>query len=31
MPKTERLDSPSFETTNLQKGDGPLVIVPAVP
>jgi L-ascorbate metabolism protein UlaG (beta-lactamase superfamily) len=31
MPKTERLDSPSFETTDLQKGDGPLVIVPAVP
>jgi L-ascorbate metabolism protein UlaG (beta-lactamase superfamily) len=31
MPKTQRLDSPSFETGDLEKGDGPLVIVPAVP
>jgi L-ascorbate metabolism protein UlaG (beta-lactamase superfamily) len=31
MPNTQRLDSPSFETGDLEKGDGPLVIVPAVP
>ena len=31
MPKTERLDSQSFETGDLEKGDGPLVIVPAAP
>ena len=31
MPKTQRLDSPSFETGDLDKGDGPLVIVPAAP
>ena len=31
MPKTQRLDSPSFETGDLEKGDGPLVIVPAAP
>jgi L-ascorbate metabolism protein UlaG (beta-lactamase superfamily) len=31
MPKTQRLDSPSFETGDLKKGDTPLVIVPAAP
>jgi L-ascorbate metabolism protein UlaG (beta-lactamase superfamily) len=31
MPTTERLSSPSFETGELEKGDGPIVIVPAVP
>ena len=31
MPKAERLDSPSFETADLEKGDTPLVIVPAAP
>ncbi|HVW47115.1 MAG TPA: MBL fold metallo-hydrolase [Solirubrobacterales bacterium] len=31
MPKTERLSSPSFETGDLERGDGPLVIVPAAP
>lgn len=31
MPKTERLSSPSFDTADLEKGDGPVVIVPAVP
>jgi L-ascorbate metabolism protein UlaG (beta-lactamase superfamily) len=31
MPKTQRLDSPSFETGDLEKGDTPLVIVPAAP
>jgi L-ascorbate metabolism protein UlaG (beta-lactamase superfamily) len=31
MPKTERLTSPSFETGDLEKGDAPLVIVPAAP
>jgi L-ascorbate metabolism protein UlaG (beta-lactamase superfamily) len=31
MPKTQRLDSPSFETGDLEKGDAPLVIVPAAP
>jgi L-ascorbate metabolism protein UlaG (beta-lactamase superfamily) len=27
----ERLDSPSFDTTDLPEGDGPLAVVPAVP
>jgi L-ascorbate metabolism protein UlaG (beta-lactamase superfamily) len=31
MPKTERLTLPSFETGDLEKGDAPLVIVPAAP
>lgn len=31
MPNTERLSSSSFDTADLEKGDGPLVIVPAVP
>jgi L-ascorbate metabolism protein UlaG (beta-lactamase superfamily) len=31
MPKAERLSSSSFETADLEKGDGPLVIVPAAP
>ena len=31
MPKTERLDSTSFETGDLERGSEPLVIVPAVP
>jgi L-ascorbate metabolism protein UlaG (beta-lactamase superfamily) len=31
MPKTERLSSPSFDTADLEKGDEPLVIVPATP
>jgi L-ascorbate metabolism protein UlaG (beta-lactamase superfamily) len=31
MPKTERLPSPSFDTADLEKGDAPLVIVPAAP
>src|ERR1700729_2144473 len=31
MPKTQRLTSPSFETGDLEKGDAPLVIVPAAP
>jgi L-ascorbate metabolism protein UlaG (beta-lactamase superfamily) len=31
MPTVERLTSPSFETGDLEKGDGPLVIVPAAP
>jgi L-ascorbate metabolism protein UlaG (beta-lactamase superfamily) len=31
MPKAQRLDSPSFETGDLEKGDTPLVIVPAAP
>ncbi|HEX4752909.1 MAG TPA: MBL fold metallo-hydrolase [Solirubrobacterales bacterium] len=31
MPKTQRLDSPSFDTADLEKGSEPLVIVPAVP
>jgi L-ascorbate metabolism protein UlaG (beta-lactamase superfamily) len=31
MPRTERLSSPSFDTGDLEKGDGPLVIVPAAP
>ena len=31
MPKTQRLDSPSFETASLEKGDTPLAIVPAAP
>jgi L-ascorbate metabolism protein UlaG (beta-lactamase superfamily) len=31
MPKTQHLDSPSFETGDLEKGDTPLVIVPAAP
>src|SRR6201991_2786267 len=31
MPKTQRLDSTSFETSDLERGSEPLVIVPAVP
>jgi L-ascorbate metabolism protein UlaG (beta-lactamase superfamily) len=31
MPKSERLQSSSFDTADLEKGDGPLVIVPAAP
>ncbi|MFT3862707.1 MAG: MBL fold metallo-hydrolase [Solirubrobacterales bacterium] len=31
MPNTERLSSPSFETADLERGDEPLVLVPAVP
>ncbi len=31
MPKSERLDSSSFDTAELEKGDGPLVVVPAAP
>jgi L-ascorbate metabolism protein UlaG (beta-lactamase superfamily) len=31
MPKTERLDSPSFDTADLEKDSEPLVIVPAAP
>jgi L-ascorbate metabolism protein UlaG (beta-lactamase superfamily) len=31
MPKTERLDSPSFDTADLEKASEPLVIVPAAP
>ena len=31
MPKTTRLSSPSFDTADLEKGSGPLVIVPAAP
>jgi len=31
MPKTERLSSSSFETAELEKGDEPLVILPAAP
>ena len=31
MPKAERLSSPSFDTADLEKGDGPLVVVPAAP
>jgi L-ascorbate metabolism protein UlaG (beta-lactamase superfamily) len=31
MPKAEHLDSPSFDTADLEKGDGPLVVVPAAP
>jgi L-ascorbate metabolism protein UlaG (beta-lactamase superfamily) len=31
MPNTERLSSSSFETADLDKADGPLVVVPAAP
>jgi L-ascorbate metabolism protein UlaG (beta-lactamase superfamily) len=31
MPKTQRLDSPSFDTSDLEKGSEPLVVVPAAP
>jgi L-ascorbate metabolism protein UlaG (beta-lactamase superfamily) len=31
MPGAKRLESSSFETAELEKGDGPLVIVPAAP
>ncbi|MBS1886908.1 MAG: MBL fold metallo-hydrolase [Actinobacteria bacterium] len=31
MPNTERLPSPSFDTADLEKGSGPLVVVPAAP
>jgi hypothetical protein len=31
MPKTQRLDSHSFDTADLEKGSKPLVIVPAAP
>jgi L-ascorbate metabolism protein UlaG (beta-lactamase superfamily) len=31
MPNTERLSSSSFDTASLEKGDGPLVVVPAAP
>ncbi len=31
MPNTERLASASFDTADLAKGDGPLVVVPAAP
>jgi len=31
MPSTERLTSPSFDTNDLERGDAPLVIVPAAP
>jgi L-ascorbate metabolism protein UlaG (beta-lactamase superfamily) len=31
MPRAQRLSSPSFDTADLDKGDGPLVIVPAAP
>jgi L-ascorbate metabolism protein UlaG (beta-lactamase superfamily) len=31
MPNTERLASSSFDTADLDKGDGPLVVVPAAP
>jgi L-ascorbate metabolism protein UlaG (beta-lactamase superfamily) len=31
MPKADRLSSPSFDTADLEKGDGPLVVVPAAP
>ncbi|MBS1676937.1 MAG: MBL fold metallo-hydrolase [Actinobacteria bacterium] len=31
MPKTERLSSPSFDTAELERGDGPLAVVPAAP
>jgi L-ascorbate metabolism protein UlaG (beta-lactamase superfamily) len=31
MGRAERLSTPSFDTAELKKGDGPLVIVPAAP
>ncbi len=31
MPRTERLSSPSFDTADLEKGSGPLAVVPAAP
>jgi len=31
MPRTERLAASSFDTAELEKGDGPLVVVPAAP
>jgi L-ascorbate metabolism protein UlaG (beta-lactamase superfamily) len=31
MPNAERLTSSSFDTANLEKADGPLVVVPAAP
>jgi L-ascorbate metabolism protein UlaG (beta-lactamase superfamily) len=31
MPNVERLESASFDTGELEKGDGPLVVVPAAP
>jgi L-ascorbate metabolism protein UlaG (beta-lactamase superfamily) len=31
MPNTERLSGSSFDTADLEKGDGPLVVVPAAP
>jgi L-ascorbate metabolism protein UlaG (beta-lactamase superfamily) len=31
MPKAERLTGSSFDTAELEKGDGPLVVVPAAP
>jgi L-ascorbate metabolism protein UlaG (beta-lactamase superfamily) len=31
MPKAQRLTSSSFDTAELEKGDGPLVVVPAAP
>ncbi len=31
MAQVQRLDSPEFETGDLEKGDTPLVIVPSAP
>ena len=31
MPNAERLSSPSFDTADLERDDGPLVVIPAAP
>lgn len=31
LPKAERFSTSSFETEDLEEGDGPIVVVPAAP
>ncbi|HVC07736.1 MAG TPA: MBL fold metallo-hydrolase [Solirubrobacterales bacterium] len=31
MPRVQRLESPSFDTADLEQGEGPLTVVPAAP